>query len=170
MGTARQRGLSFTHLERVPIMAERKPRGFAAMDAEKQRLIASKGGKAAHAKGTAHQFTPEEARAAGRKGGQAAHAKGTAHEFTPEEARAAGRKGGQSSHAGRTKGSESQGGEQSFEGQHPQGMSMPSTGTPQGSTGNFESQPAATTTNQGQAGGQCGYPNQGTEHRNFENI
>jgi len=70
------------------------------MDAAKQREIASKGGKAAHAKGTAHEFTSEEARAAGRKGGQAAHAKGTAHEFTPEEAREAGRKGGQSSHGG----------------------------------------------------------------------
>ena len=46
-------------------------RGFAAMDAEKQRAIASKGGKAAHQKGTAHQFTSEEAREAGRKGGQA---------------------------------------------------------------------------------------------------
>ena len=55
------------------------------MDRAKQREIASKGGKAAHAKGTAHEFTPEEARAAGRKGGQAAHAKGTAHQFTPEE-------------------------------------------------------------------------------------
>jgi uncharacterized protein len=70
------------------------------MDRAKQRAIASKGGKAAHAKGTAHEFTSEEARAAGRKGGQAAHAKGTAHEFTPEEAREAGRKGGQNSHAG----------------------------------------------------------------------
>jgi len=39
------------------------------MDPEKQRTIASKGGKAAHAKGTAHEFTPEEAREAGRKGG-----------------------------------------------------------------------------------------------------
>jgi general stress protein YciG len=46
-------------------------RGFASMSAEKQREIASKGGKAAHQKGTAHQFTSEEARAAGRKGGQA---------------------------------------------------------------------------------------------------
>ncbi len=82
-------------------MPEKSLRGFAAMDREKQRAIASKGGKAAHAKGTAHEFTPDEARAAGRKGGQAAHAKGTAHEFTPEEARAAGRKGGQSSHGGR---------------------------------------------------------------------
>ncbi|MBX4210508.1 KGG domain-containing protein [Candidatus Parcubacteria bacterium] len=46
-------------------------RGFASMDPEKQREIASKGGKAAHEKGTAHEFTPEEAREAGRKGGQA---------------------------------------------------------------------------------------------------
>jgi general stress protein YciG len=75
-------------------MSEKSLRGFAAMDKEKQRAIASKGGRAAHQKGTAHEFTSEEARAAGRKGGQAAHAKGTAHEFTPDEARAAGRKGG----------------------------------------------------------------------------
>jgi uncharacterized protein len=75
-------------------MTEKRNRGFAAMDAAKQKLIASKGGKAAHAKGTAHKFTTEEAREAGRKGGQAAHAKGTAHQFTTEEARAAGRKGG----------------------------------------------------------------------------
>lgn len=46
-------------------------RGFASMDAEKQREIASKGGKAAHEKGTAHEFTSQEAREAGRKGGQA---------------------------------------------------------------------------------------------------
>jgi general stress protein YciG len=44
-------------------------RGFAAMDAQKQREIASKGGRAAHEKGTAHEFSSEEARAAGRKGG-----------------------------------------------------------------------------------------------------
>src|SRR5215213_9278496 len=75
-------------------MANTKKRGFASMDPEKQRAIASKGGRAAHAKGTAHEFTPEEARAAGRKGGQAAHTRGTAHKFTSEEARAAGRKGG----------------------------------------------------------------------------
>lgn len=42
-------------------------RGFAAMDAAKQREISSKGGQAAHQKGTAHQFTSEEARAAGAK-------------------------------------------------------------------------------------------------------
>ena len=45
-------------------------RGFASMAAEKQREIASKGGRAAHMKGTAHEWTSEEARAAGRKGGQ----------------------------------------------------------------------------------------------------
>lgn len=48
-------------------------RGFAAMDEDKQREIASKGGKAAHEKGTAHEFTPEEAKDAGRKGGKARH-------------------------------------------------------------------------------------------------
>ena len=46
-------------------------RGFASMSAEKQREIASKGGRAAHAKGTAHEWSAEEARRAGRKGGQA---------------------------------------------------------------------------------------------------
>jgi general stress protein YciG len=45
-------------------------RGFASMDRDKQREIASRGGRAAHQKGTAHQFTSEEARAAGRKGGE----------------------------------------------------------------------------------------------------
>ena len=45
-------------------------RGFASMSPEKQREIASKGGRAAHEKGTAHEWTAEEARAAGRKGGQ----------------------------------------------------------------------------------------------------
>jgi general stress protein YciG len=49
----------------------RSNRGFASMDREKQREIASKGGKAAHAKGTAHEFDSGEAREAGRKGGQA---------------------------------------------------------------------------------------------------
>src|SRR5215216_645733 len=49
---------------------QKSPRGFAAMDQEKQREIASKGGRAAHSKGTAHEFSPDEAREAGRKGGQ----------------------------------------------------------------------------------------------------
>lgn len=52
-------------------MASTSKRGFASMDPSKQREIASKGGKAAHAKGTAHEFTSDEARVAGRKGGEA---------------------------------------------------------------------------------------------------
>lgn len=46
-------------------------RGFAAMPQDQVRKIASKGGKAAHQKGTAHEWSSEEARNAGRKGGQA---------------------------------------------------------------------------------------------------
>lgn len=49
---------------------KKQRRGFAVMDPEVRARIASLGGKAAHAKGTAHQFTSEEARAAGRKGGK----------------------------------------------------------------------------------------------------
>lgn len=53
-------------------LSKRKGRqGFASMKPEEQRKIASKGGKAAHAKGTAHEWTSEEAKVAGRKGGQA---------------------------------------------------------------------------------------------------
>ena len=51
-------------------------RGFANMDPQRQREIASKGGKAAHAQGAAHEFTPAEAAAAGRKGGQNSHGGG----------------------------------------------------------------------------------------------
>jgi len=51
----------------------KEDRGFASMDRNKQREIASKGGKAAHQKGTAHEWTSEEAREAGRKGGMASH-------------------------------------------------------------------------------------------------
>ena len=51
-------------------MTQTNERGFAAMDEERQREIASKGGRTAHERGTAHEFTSEEARAAGRKGGQ----------------------------------------------------------------------------------------------------
>jgi general stress protein YciG len=46
-------------------------RGFAAMDAEKQREIARKGGRAAHEQGVAHEWSSQEAREAGKKGGQA---------------------------------------------------------------------------------------------------
>jgi general stress protein YciG len=57
--------------EAVKVPGERKERrGFASMSPEKQREIASKGGRAAHQKGTAHEWTSEEARSAGRKGGQ----------------------------------------------------------------------------------------------------
>jgi uncharacterized protein len=52
-------------------MANTSKRGFASMDPSKQREIASKGGRAAHAKGTAHEFSSDEARVAGRKGGEA---------------------------------------------------------------------------------------------------
>ena len=51
----------------------KEDRGFASMDRFKQRDIASRGGKAAHQKGTAHEWTPDEARTAGRKGGMASH-------------------------------------------------------------------------------------------------
>lgn len=51
-------------------MSGKSKRGFASMDAARQRDIASKGGKAAHAKGTAHEWTADEARRAGRKGGE----------------------------------------------------------------------------------------------------
>jgi general stress protein YciG len=72
-------------------MAEKSRRGFAAMNPAKQREIASKGGKAAHAKGRAHEFTPEQAREAGRKGGLQAHANGTAHKFSSQQAEEAAR-------------------------------------------------------------------------------
>ncbi|KKR80406.1 MAG: hypothetical protein UU73_C0003G0295 [Candidatus Daviesbacteria bacterium GW2011_GWA1_41_61] len=52
----------------VKIMAQQR-RGFASMDPQKQREISRKGGRKAHEKGTAHEFSSEEAREAGRKGG-----------------------------------------------------------------------------------------------------
>ena len=67
-----------TVILRTPLTGEednvaKEDRGFASMDRAKQREIASKGGKAAHQKGTAHEWTSEEARDAGRKGGIASH-------------------------------------------------------------------------------------------------
>ena len=64
-------------------------RGFASMDQEKQRAIASKGGHAAHQKGTAHEFNSKEAAEAGRKGGMAVSR-------NREHMSAIGSKGGQS--------------------------------------------------------------------------
>jgi len=51
----------------------KEDRGFASMDRGRQRDIASKGGRAAHEKGSAHEWTSEEAREAGRKGGLVSH-------------------------------------------------------------------------------------------------
>ena len=62
----------------------KEDRGFASMDRSKQREIASKGGKAAHQKGTAHEWTSEEARDAGRKGGLASHRRRREQKETPE--------------------------------------------------------------------------------------
>jgi general stress protein YciG len=74
--------------------APKSNRGFASMDKNKQREIASKGGHAAHAKGTAHEFTPEEARRAGRKGGEVVSR-------DRQHMAAIGRAGGQRSHRNR---------------------------------------------------------------------
>ena len=61
--------------ESAPTPAPKKRRGFAVMDPKRVSEIASKGGKAAHAAGTAHEFSRDEAREAGRKGGYATHAR-----------------------------------------------------------------------------------------------
>ncbi len=71
--------------------AGRSNRGFASMDRERQREIASKGGRAAHRKGTAHQWSADEAREAGRKGG-------TSVSKDREHMAAIGREGGASAH------------------------------------------------------------------------
>ena len=79
MGSPGQGGLSgrtgFTSVDGTGggSTVAKEDRGFASMDRAKQREIASKGGKAAHQKGTAHEWTSEEARDAGRKGGLASH-------------------------------------------------------------------------------------------------
>lgn len=54
-----------------PPPAQKKKRGFGAMDPARQRAIASVGGKASHAQGTGHEWSREAARIAGRKGGKA---------------------------------------------------------------------------------------------------
>lgn len=74
-------------------MSDTSNRGFASMDPEKQREIASKGGKAAHEKGTAHEFTSEEAKEAGRKGGESVSQ-------DREHMSEIGREGGKKSHRG----------------------------------------------------------------------
>jgi general stress protein YciG len=67
------------------VSVAKEDRGFASMDRAKQREIASKGGKAAHQKGTAHEWTSEEAREAGRKGGMASHRRRKQMMETPGE-------------------------------------------------------------------------------------
>ncbi len=79
------------------MQTSRKNRGFATMNSERQREIARKGGRAAHVKGTAHQFTSDEARAAGRKGGERVSQDRT-------HMAAIGRMGGRSSAGRRAKG------------------------------------------------------------------
>ena len=66
----------------------KEDRGFASMDREKQREVASKGGRAAHVKGTAHEWTSEEAREAGRKGGLASRRRREEHNQPSETAEA----------------------------------------------------------------------------------
>lgn len=64
-------------------MTQKSRRGFAAMDPERQKQIASEGGRAAHRQGVAHEWSTEEARQAGRKGGQ--NSKGSRPASKPEE-------------------------------------------------------------------------------------
>ena len=70
----------------APAATPKKRRGFAVMDPKRVSEIASKGGKAAHAAGTAHEFSREEAREAGRKGGYATHARRKAAKGTGQGA------------------------------------------------------------------------------------
>lgn len=77
-------------------------RGFAAMDPEKQRRIASEGGRAAHRQGVAHEWSRDEAREAGRKGGQIVSQ-------NRDHMSEIGRKGGQSSGQRRQRGNEENG-------------------------------------------------------------
>jgi hypothetical protein len=77
-------------------------RGFAAMDPEKQRRIASEGGRAAHRQGVAHEWSRDEAREAGRKGGQIVSQ-------NRDHMSEIGRKGGQSSGQRRQRNSEERG-------------------------------------------------------------
>lgn len=68
----------------------KEDRGFASMDPTRQREIARKGGRAAHLRGTAHEWSTEEAREAGRKGGIASHRKHhaeIARESVPDDRR-----------------------------------------------------------------------------------
>ena len=71
MATSKETGKTTSSPGNVQKSGQPAKRGFAAMDQNQQREIASKGGQAAHQKGTAHEFDSEEARRAGQKGGEA---------------------------------------------------------------------------------------------------
>src|SRR5512146_741869 len=97
----------------MPDDRNKRRRGFASMDDNVQRRIAREGGKAAHAKGTAHEFDSNEAREAGRKGGEqvsrerehmAAIGRKGGDEISKDRKHMAeiGREGGTHSHTGRT--------------------------------------------------------------------
>jgi len=76
-----------TKPEREEGEVAKEDRGFASMDRNKQREIASKGGRAAHQKGTAHEWTTEEAREAGRKGGMVSGGRRRAREQAAQQNR-----------------------------------------------------------------------------------
>ena len=99
----------------------RSNRGFASMDRSKQREIASKGGRAAHQKGTAHEFDSGEARAAGRKGGVTVSR-------NREHMAAIGRRGGEARGANRAARLQ----------QEANGASAPATSNTQGTNGRFK--------------------------------
>jgi len=104
-----------------------KNRGFASMDTHRQREIARKGGRAAHEKGKAHEFTADEARAAGRKGGEKVS-------VNRKHMAEIGRRGGRSSAARRRPGGDG-------------GAGM-STHDPRGADNNGHAQPAAVAASQ----------------------
>ena len=81
-----------------------RPRGFAALTADERRRLGSKGGQAAHARGTANRFTPEAASLAGR----IPHENGTAYRWTSEQAREAGRRGGTTARRKKSVGSDAE--------------------------------------------------------------
>ena len=95
-------------------MSDTSKRGFASMDEDKQREIASKGGHAAHEKGTAHEFTSEEAREAGRKGGETVSQ-------DREHMAEIGSKGGKSSHKGSKSNQDDESDQEDNEGKGTQG-------------------------------------------------
>jgi len=91
------------------------------MDEERRREVARMGGRAAHQKGTAHEFSPEEAREAGRKGGRAVSQ-------NREHMSAIGREGGESRAANHTRRLSSEELEQSSDGTPPAHLSRTSGG------------------------------------------